>query len=368
MYRFLSFSSLFLLFILAINNSNAASFDCSKAQEPDEKAICSDETLSGYDDELARIYKGLTILQSGDELKKLQESQRQWLKERAQCASDATCLNTVYANREDTLNNSFTPDQKTVERDLFRKFALCSGCDLRNENFSQIVPSFTADSGLQACTVDGSVQNSQLDGANLAHADFTLCASKHDSALNSMTWDGSSLKNVNFTGAILGFSSMQNVDLTGANLKKADLSQVDMENSDLTNARLDEASSIPGNMSGGCSTFKKVNFIKASFIRADLCGDFRGADFSGADLKHAKLHGYVVRAKDDPDSDMVGLDMVDPLPHDFRFGGKINLTDANLAGATIFTEKALEPGGYAFAILCNTTMPDGKLSNRDCKK
>ncbi|MGU3401629.1 hypothetical protein ACLBWS_18215 [Brucellaceae bacterium D45D] len=49
-------------------------------------------------------------------------------------------------------------------------------------------------------------------------------------------------------------------------------------------------------------------------------------------------------AKDDPDSDMVGLDMVDPLPHNFRFGRKVNLTDANLTHATIFDEKGLKHG------------------------
>lgn len=56
-----------------------ASFDCKKVSlTPVERTVCSDNELSKLDEELASVYK--TVLSKTHNPKKLQESQREWLK------------------------------------------------------------------------------------------------------------------------------------------------------------------------------------------------------------------------------------------------------------------------------------------------
>lgn len=70
-------------------SASAASFDCNKARSADEKAICSDPSLSTLDDALAAAFR---------EAKRVDPSvvrsmSRQLLAQRRSCGSDPACLN-----------------------------------------------------------------------------------------------------------------------------------------------------------------------------------------------------------------------------------------------------------------------------------
>lgn len=85
----------FLLALLAPAVS-AAGFDCARAARPVEKLICGDAELSRQDEALAAAYKDL--LAASADPAGLRAAQRDWLKARDACRSDA-CLKSAYAER-----------------------------------------------------------------------------------------------------------------------------------------------------------------------------------------------------------------------------------------------------------------------------
>lgn len=72
----------------------SASFDCTRASSPTERAICSDATLSDFDGRMAVAYKQLL---SRDPL--ALPEQREWMKQRNQCGGDIGCLTSSYQGR-----------------------------------------------------------------------------------------------------------------------------------------------------------------------------------------------------------------------------------------------------------------------------
>ena len=84
----------------------AASFDCAKAAAPIEKLICSDETTSKLDADLAVAYKA--AMEKADNKDALKQQQRTWLKEKRNLCKDADCLKQSYQLRIDELTHSST--------------------------------------------------------------------------------------------------------------------------------------------------------------------------------------------------------------------------------------------------------------------
>lgn len=68
--------------------SGGPSFDCRKASQPDEKAICADPQLSAMDVLIADAYKKFEPAFGGDK----KQMARALIAERQACASDATCI------------------------------------------------------------------------------------------------------------------------------------------------------------------------------------------------------------------------------------------------------------------------------------
>ncbi|RCS22182.1 DUF1311 domain-containing protein [Phyllobacterium salinisoli] len=363
---FLQLGVLFFILAGGTMSAGAASFDCGRARAPDEKAICANPDLSSADDGLAYTYQTLLRLVKGDERQKAVDEQRAWLKARAACGGDTSCLKALYDKENERLNAALAATQKRVGLALFRQTGQCFGCNYPNENFSGIKPAETADHGLINCTVNA-VVNGTFDGSKFDHTNFVTCPTKYDSALASMSWNNASLRNADFTGANLGGNSMDYADLSGANLTDANLYEISMHGTVLKGARLVRVQSAPASMSGACSDFTGADFADANLEKAEICGVFLGANFTGANLRDAKITGYATGI---PPAE-INVDVYDPsnsrVPGDTPFGGKINLSGANLTGASIFTETSLKSGGYGFAILCRTVMPDGEISNRDCK-
>lgn len=354
-----------LLSGLAAAQSPFTSFDCTKANKPDERTICANNDLAQTDGNLGATYDNLLPLVHGEKRRDLIEGQRKWLEKRAECGSDVSCLETVYARRQKTLDAFTKGSQASAALTLFRKTGQCTACNLSGADLSGMKPAKTADNGLMQCTVDGRADGT-FDGARVDHADFISCNTKYSSGLGSMSWNGASLKGTDFTDTNLGGNSFQHADLTGANLSGANLYWVDMSNAKLARANLTGVQSTPDAMNGICSDFTNADFSGAKVEKAELCGSFYNANFAGANLRNTKIYGHAkgVSQKAEGEND------IGPVPSDSssgRFGGKINLTGADLRDATVFSETKLTPDGYAFAILCRTKMPDGTTSNRNCK-
>lgn len=347
-----------LVFIQAMP-AVAASFDCSKAVQPDERAICADPNLSNEDEQLAALYAKLLQLMKGEKRQELVDTQRKWLQTRAGCGSDGVCIQSAF-DRETKRLQALLAEPRTAAADLFRRTAQCLHCDLSGAQLSGIQPATHGDNGQLACNIDA-VANGTFDGAHIDHANFIACRTKSMSALGSMSWNGASLKGTDFTGTNLGGNTFEKADLTGANLSGANLFWVDMANARLTNANLTGATSDPDAMNDLCSDFSDTDFTGAVLRKARLCGNFAGANFAGADLREASISGLAAHARNDNEAASI-----DPANQSSAFDGKINLTGADLRGATVFSETKLTPGGFAFAILCRTVMPDGTASDRDC--
>jgi uncharacterized protein len=110
-----------LLFAAALP-ACAASFDCAKAKQDFEKAVCSDKNLSSWDDKLSAMYRNYLgeVGDYGD----VRADQRQWAAtERQQCMADRSkanyCLAVAYANRYNYLRewvNAIRQPQKAETR------------------------------------------------------------------------------------------------------------------------------------------------------------------------------------------------------------------------------------------------------------
>jgi uncharacterized protein len=81
----------------AATSADAASFDCSKAREGVEQAICLDPGVSHQDTEMAKLY--VQTLKQSPDLVAVRQSQRDWLRlVRNQCGT-ISCLTDAYAAR-----------------------------------------------------------------------------------------------------------------------------------------------------------------------------------------------------------------------------------------------------------------------------
>jgi hypothetical protein len=102
----------------------------------------------------------------------------------------------------------------------------------------------------------------------------------------------------------------------------------------------------------------QANLSSAYLQRADIIGtnlsgaDLRKADLSGADIIGANLSDTNLSGADLIGADLSGADLIGA-----------NLSGADLSGANLHHLLQLDQ-----AILCKTTLPDGTVSNRDCKK
>jgi uncharacterized protein len=96
-----------LLVIAAWQPTQAASFDCSKAEAPDEKAICVDRQLNDADVEMAVLYTQLKPLLGMGARGDMEDEQAAWLKRRAACIADQACLHKAYQDRIQQLRSGF---------------------------------------------------------------------------------------------------------------------------------------------------------------------------------------------------------------------------------------------------------------------
>ena len=81
------------------SSATAASFDCTRARAPDERAICGDRVLNDQDVRLSVIYDTILHFLGMGARDAVRERQAQWLEERRHCGADRVCLREAYAQR-----------------------------------------------------------------------------------------------------------------------------------------------------------------------------------------------------------------------------------------------------------------------------
>lgn len=97
--------------LLGASLAPAASFDCARAWNADEKRVCANPELSRLDEQLNRAYRAALAASYGDAQKALLASQRQWLANRRAWCGDGDggdaaadeCLGNHYRERLDEL-------------------------------------------------------------------------------------------------------------------------------------------------------------------------------------------------------------------------------------------------------------------------
>ena len=86
-------SSAVVLLLLAAGSARAQpSFDCAKASNAVERAICADPGLAALDVEMAALYAAARATVQGGAAEKLVAGQRAWMKRRGRCGGNAACL------------------------------------------------------------------------------------------------------------------------------------------------------------------------------------------------------------------------------------------------------------------------------------
>ncbi|MGR8936019.1 MAG: DUF2135 domain-containing protein [Gammaproteobacteria bacterium] len=80
----------------------AAGFDCAKAGNEIETAICADSRLSAADETLAELYERLVWLTSGDKagLQQLAAEQKDWLQKQRNVCREVACIAEAYYRRQ----------------------------------------------------------------------------------------------------------------------------------------------------------------------------------------------------------------------------------------------------------------------------
>lgn len=87
------------LVLIYVTPAGAASFDCSRAHLPDERAICADRSLNDADVRMATWLDVLGQVQLMGSNGAMHDDQRAWLAKRHTCQADRACLAHAYDTR-----------------------------------------------------------------------------------------------------------------------------------------------------------------------------------------------------------------------------------------------------------------------------
>jgi uncharacterized protein len=100
----------------------AASFNCAKAVQPDEKAICASQTWSDLDVQMATLFGvRMQVPMLMGARGAAQDEQRAWLQQRSACGAGTACLVQTYQQRIAALNAEIT----AAMQDYCVKLGIC---------------------------------------------------------------------------------------------------------------------------------------------------------------------------------------------------------------------------------------------------
>ncbi|HHN4449708.1 TPA: lysozyme inhibitor LprI family protein [Klebsiella michiganensis] len=92
----------------------SASFDCQKATQVDEKAICANRSLNDMDVVMATKYQFLRGLFPMGTRGEMMDAQKTWLHSRQKCGSDSRCLTKSYEDRLQQLDEIYAGIDKPL--------------------------------------------------------------------------------------------------------------------------------------------------------------------------------------------------------------------------------------------------------------
>ena len=157
-------------------------------------------------------------------------------------------------------------------------------------------------------------------------------------ALQNLNKDGFPLRGLDVPGANLEGIQLPSANLSGANLQEANLLGANLREANLKEAKLSEAKLTGADL-------KRANLRQAILRGAKLeDASLQAANLYQANLEKANLWGANLEG-----ANLEGAKLLDA-----------NLEKANLRGAT------LKEAQWKDARLCQTTLPDGTISDRDC--
>lgn len=148
----------------------------------------------------------------------------------------------------------------------------------------------------------------------------------------------------------LSGADLSGVNLSGANLSDADVCDADLSGADLCGANLTNAKLSNVNLSG--ADLRHTNLSHANLYHANL---------SEANLQDAELKGALLIEANLQNANLQSANLQSANLIESNIRGAI-LFGTNLSSAVGFTEEELKD-----TKLCRTILPDGEISNRDCK-
>ncbi|MDJ0901233.1 MAG: pentapeptide repeat-containing protein [Xenococcus sp. MO_188.B8] len=196
--------------------------------------------------------------------------------------------------------------------------------------------------------------------------DLRAGISEHEKPIVSL--EDADLRGISLTNAILRSAALGGADLRDADLRGADLRCTDLRNADLRDADLRNADLRGADLRGAFlvnASLVSTDLNNALLVNAFLRGAaLRGAYLLGADLRGFDLVNTDLRGAALWDADLRNADL-----RDADLGGA-DLRNADLEGADLrnadLTKAWANNDQLKTAILCETTMLDGKKENRDC--
>lgn len=102
--------------MLAASTASAASFDCSRARTPDEKAVCANAGLSAQDSEMGGLWYAYRQMPMGMGSSGARDDDaQQFLTDRRACGASTACLGKLYIARNSNLRTYLaTAIQQTI--------------------------------------------------------------------------------------------------------------------------------------------------------------------------------------------------------------------------------------------------------------
>ncbi|MFL9458944.1 pentapeptide repeat-containing protein [Tolypothrix bouteillei VB521301_2] len=165
---------------------------------------------------------------------------------------------------------------------------------------------------------------------------------------NTAYLSGTDLKNANFRSANFNNTTLRGTILSNADLRNANLSGAKLEGAILNHVRLEDA----------ILSSAKLSIANLEYARLENT-NFSGADLSIAILNYANLSSANLSNADLSRADLRGAILKNANLRGAILKGAI-LKDTNFEYANLVKEDLNS------AFLCNTTMPDGQVSDRDC--
>ncbi|MDF2867176.1 MAG: pentapeptide repeat protein [Gammaproteobacteria bacterium] len=253
----------------------------------------------------------------------------------------------------------------------------CERCDLTHAKLSGLsLGQHPAEHGQRDYLNECNLNQANLSHANLDYAKLIGAGRSYalNINLNQAKLMGARLKNTEFYRIDCNETNFSRANLTGSSLKNSNFIKANFNR-----ANLRYVTTLYKRINLG-SQMSQANFSYANLLHAQLDATLDGANFNHANLHNAILDPAIIDVQGSNNSGFAELNfsyanLTDAELYETQGAAipfyKTNFTGADLKGARFFTGYRLgqpQSTDINAAIFCHTTMPDGKINNRDCLK